>query len=60
LTRLELPPEVTAVVREFRSERTDGQIVLNFHLGRIASMKITRHKRLDLTDAGVVHQNRTR
>jgi hypothetical protein len=60
LTRLDLPPEVTAVIAEFRAERTDGQLVLNFNQGRIASMKITRHKRIDLTGPQAVPQNRTR
>lgn len=60
LTTLDLPPEVTTVVEEFRLDRSDGQVVLNFHQGRIASMKITRHKRINLTGPRKMEQNQSR
>lgn len=54
----ELPSQVLQIMTEFRTEEMQGQVILNYNEGRIESMKVIRHQRIQLDNAKPTAENR--
>ncbi len=54
----ELPPQVRDIMSEFRRSEMQGQVILNYNQGRIESMKVVRHQRIQLDKKAPTAENR--
>lgn len=41
-----VPPEITAILRDFAQNKDSGQVILNLNKGEIQSYKTVRHVRV--------------